>query len=267
VGKTLSESILLNLPAASLDLLRGDRRTRLIAYLERWDQHATLEGYVNGWLAAQPESVTLREVRARTLVALGRVDEAFALLDELDGERPRTQTRWLIRLHALKAAGRLDGLRALAPEPDEETEMDVSAWLRYGDVCRAAGRMDEAADAYGRVTELAPESTAPLRRLAELALETGDAAAARGHIETLLVRNADRRPTVEELRLLRDACRDLDDAAAVRSLDDQLARRESEERTTLEAEFGHHEDQSEADDPASLPLSAPGRGSGGGVAL
>ncbi|HEY7907752.1 MAG TPA: RecQ family ATP-dependent DNA helicase, partial [Thermomicrobiales bacterium] len=121
-------------------------------------------------------------------------------------------------------------------------------------------------DAYGRVAELAPDSTAPLRRLAELARETGDAAAARGQIETLLVRNAERRPTVEELRLLRDACRDLEDAPAVRSLDDQITRRESEERTTLEAEFGHHADETEeADDPVSLPLSASGMGPGGGT--
>lgn len=230
-----------------------------------------LLGYIDQWLDEQPESVTLREVRARTLVALGRAGEALIMLDALDGERPRTQTRWLIRLHALKTAGDGAALLALAPEPDEETEteLDVSAWLRYGDVCRAVGKPDEAADAYGRVAELAPDSTAPLRRLAELALETGDAAAARGHIETLLVRNAERRPTVEELRLLRDACRDLDDDAAVRSLDDQIARRETEERTALEAEFGHKEDDSDSEEslPPPLPSLAMERGSGGEVSL
>jgi len=269
VGKLLSDSILLNLPTASFDLLRGDRRTRLITWLDRWDHHAVLLGYVERWLDEQPESVTLREVWARTLVALGRTDEALIMLDALDGERPRTQTRWLIRLHALKTTGDHAALLALGPEPDEETEteLDVSAWLRYGDVCRAAGKPDEAADAYGRVTELAPDSAAPLRRLAELALESGDAAAARGQIETLLVRNAERRPTVEELRLLRDACRTLDDDAAVRSLDDQIARRETEERTTLEAEFGHHADES--DEPPAPPLSslAMERGLGGEVPL
>ncbi len=264
----MSDSILLSLPATSLDLLRGDRRTRLITWLDRWGHHVVLLGYVDRWLDEQPESVTLREVRARALVALGRADEARTMLDALDAERPRTQTRWLIRLHALKTAGDHAALLALAPEPDEETESDISAWLRYGDVCRAAGKLDEAADAYGRVAELAPDSTAPLRRLAELALESGDAAAARGQIETLLVRNAERRPTVEELRLLRDACRDLEDDAAVRSLDDQIARRESEERTALEAEFGQKEDDEDAEDATHppLPLSiAMERGPGGEV--
>ncbi|MHB8646417.1 MAG: RecQ family ATP-dependent DNA helicase [Thermomicrobiales bacterium] len=262
----MSESILLNLPTASLDLLRGDRRARLITWLERWGHHAILLGYVDTWLDAQPESVTLREMRARALVALGRADEALIMLDALDAERPRTQTRWLTRLHALKMAGDHAALLALAPEPDEETELDVSAWLRYGDVCRAAGKPDEAADAYGRVAELAPESTAPLRRLAELALESGDAAAARGHIETLLVRNAERRPTVEELRLLRAACDALEDRAAVHSLDDQIARREAEDRAALEAEFGPKQDEPDEPLPAPpLPSLAMERGPGGEV--
>ncbi len=144
--------------------------------------------------------------------------------------------------------------------------MDVSAWLRYGDVCRAAGQPDEAADAYGRVAELAPESTAPLRRLAELALETGDAAAARGHIETLLVRNAERRPTVEELRLLRDACRALDDDAAVRSLDDQLARRESRGTHRPRSRIRPPRRMQDEADDSPLPLSiAVERGPGGEV--
>lgn len=262
-GMLVSDSVLLNLPTASLDLLRGDRRTRLVTWLDRWGHHATLLGYVDRWLDEQPESVTLREVRARTLVALGRADEALIMLDALDTERPRTQTRWLIRLHALTITGDHAALFALAPEPDEETERDIAAWLRYGDVCRAARKLEEAADAYGRVAELAPDSTAPLRRLAELALESGDAAAARGQIETLLVRNAERRPTVEELRLLRDACCDLEDSAAVRSLDDQIARREAEERTALEAEFGHKED--DADEAPAFLLSPERRGPGGGA--
>lgn len=251
VGKLVSDSIILNLPAASLDLLRGDRRTHLVTYLERWGHHWTMLRYTEQWLTLEPDRVTLREWQARALVAVGRADEALAILDALDAERKQTQTRWALRLKALKAAGHIDDLLALAEQPESDDATEAYAWLRYGDVRRAAGRFDEAAEAYQQLAQIAPDA-APLHRLAELALDTGDAAAARGHIETLLVRNADRRPTVEELRLLRNACRDLEDGAAVRSLDDQIARRETEERTALEAEFGNQTDDTDDIAPPSL---------------
>src|SRR4051794_12566160 len=238
-GETaLSENHLLNLPIASLDLLRGDRRTRLIAYLERWGHHATLLRYLDHWLDAQPEQATLGEARARALIATGRADEALHLLNALDAARGQTQTRWLLRLRALKGAGRTDDLRALARRPETIAVEDISRWLTYGDVCRAAGDLGEAAEAFGYVMELAPESGAPLRRLAELALETGDAATARGHLETLFVRTPDRRPTIEELHLLRSACEALEDTAAVAALTTQLAQREHEERAALESDLG-----------------------------
>jgi ATP-dependent DNA helicase RecQ len=124
----------------------------------------------------------------------------------------------------------------------EADPSQLMAWLAYGDVCRAAGTLDRAEEAYRRAGELAPDAAAPVRRLAELQLQAGDAAAARGLLETLVVRE-ERSPTIEELRLLLGACRALDDAAAMATLEAQLAAREHEERVAVEAELGlHHEE-------------------------
>ncbi len=235
-----ADNLLMDLPPAALDTVRGERRSRLIAYLGRWGHDAVLRAYLDHWLDAQPESATLREHCARVLIASGQaaeVTDALAILDALDAERGATQTRRQLRWDALRALGRHDDLLALAPEPEIVSAATAYDWLRHGDALRDVGLFDDAAEAYAHVTELQPDA-APLRRLAALALAAGEPATARGHLETLFVRQPDHRPTAEELRLLREACVALADSAAVAALDAQLASREREERDTLTATFG-----------------------------
>jgi len=232
-----TDNLLLDLPPAALDTMRGERRARLIAYLHRWGHDAVLLAYLDAWLAMQPESATLREKRAAVLTATGEAEEALPILDALDAERGPTQSRRQARWDAFRALGRYDDLRALAPRPDDVSPATVNDWLRYGDALRDTGALDEAAEAYAQVAAIDPEAV-PTRRLAALALAAGDPAIARGHLETWFVRDPDHRPSVDELRLLRDACAALDDAAAVASLAAQLAAREREEREPLAASFG-----------------------------
>ncbi len=232
-----TDNLLLDLPPAALDTTRGERRSRLINYLSRWGHDAVLLVYLDYWLATQPESVTLREKRAVALIATGDAEAALPILDALDAERIPSQSRRQARWDALRALDDSDALLALAPRPEEASPAVVYDWLRYGDALRDTGALDEAADAYAQVAAIEPEAVPP-RRLAALALAAGDPAAARGHLETWFVRNPDHRPTVDELRLLRDACAALEDSAAVASLAAQLAAREREEREPLAATFG-----------------------------
>lgn len=236
---TDTDNLLLDLPPAALDTVRGERRSRLIAYLGRWGHDSVLRAYLDHWLDAQPEGATLREHRARVLIAAGEATdatEALAILDTLDTERGVTQTRRQLRWDALRALGRHDDLLALAPQPEIVSAATAYDWLRHGDALRDVGMFDDAADAYAHVTELQPDA-APLRRLAALALAAGEPATARGHLETLFVRQPDHRPAAEELRLLREACAALADTAAVAALDAQLAAREREERDALAVTF------------------------------
>ena len=48
--------------------ITGERRRHLIEYLLRWGQPAAALRALDGWLAAQPHLVTLREARARVLL-------------------------------------------------------------------------------------------------------------------------------------------------------------------------------------------------------
>jgi hypothetical protein len=100
---------LLELPPATLALLVGDLRQRLVRYLSRWHHHEVLLRYLDIWLAEQPHSATLRQNRAQALVELERGDEALAILDALDAERGPTATRRQLRVQAhtsLRPSGR-----------------------------------------------------------------------------------------------------------------------------------------------------------------
>jgi len=252
---TDTDNLLLDLPPAALETVRGERRSRLIAYLGRWGHDSVLRAYLDHWLDAQPEGATLREHRARVLIAGGEEAEAIdalAILDTLDTERGVTQTRRQLRWDALRALGRHDDLLALAPQPEIVSAATAYDWLRHGDALRDVGMFDDAADAYAHVTELQPDA-APLRRLAALALAAGEPATARGHLETLFVRQPDHRPAAEELRLLREACAALADTAAVAALDAQLAAREREERDALTVTFESRQSAVESRQDAPAP--------------
>ena len=232
---------LLDIPLAALGVLRGERRSGLIAYLLRWQHDGVLRHYLETWLDTQTEkTATLRAHYAHALVRTGEPEAALAVLDALDEERGPAQSRATLRTDALAALGRHDDLLALAPEPEDDFPALAHDWLRHGDALRAAGRFDEAANAYAAVIAAQPDAVSPalLRRLAALALAGGDAAAARGHLETLFVRTPDTRPTVDDLRLLHDAVIALEDTAAARSLAVQIAAREREERAVLVASLG-----------------------------
>src|SRR5919206_971174 len=143
VGKpdepTAALNPLLALTPTLLHHLRGARRTELIAYLRHWNEHATLLRYLDTWLAAQPELVTLRQARAEALIALGQLQAGLAELDALDREREVTKERRRLRLTALIAAKDWEAAAALlGPGTDYDR----------GDFLIAQGRKEEARAAY-----------------------------------------------------------------------------------------------------------------------
>src|SRR5690242_19910174 len=180
------QDILVELPDHILARISGERRRRLVEYLLRWDAPDAALRALDGWLAAQPQLVTLREARARVLLDLGRAAEALAIVDEIDAERGMSESRRALRARALAALGRWDAAYALLAERPG----DIAALRLRADLLREQGRFAEAAECYARAADLMPEGSAPLRGLAELALAQGDAARARA----LLLGRQDRLP-------------------------------------------------------------------------
>ena len=259
---TTETNPLLILPAAALALVVGDLRKRLVRYLSRWGHHATLISYFEAWLLSQPGSVTLREGRARVLTDTGQGAAALAMLDGLDAERPPTVTRRQLRLRALLASQQFEQAHALIDALSEEPDQLVYSWLQRGDAYRAEGRYDDAAAAYAQAALIEPPGPAHARRMAELALDLGDAEAARGYIDALMLR-PDFSPTVADLELLLRAAR-MDQHPSEGDLAAQLAAHEAEERIAVAGELGLHaaakdEDHGLVDVPAeaSPPVGGP----------
>ena len=228
---------LLEIPPAALALVAGEARKRLVGYLSRWAHHDALLAYLDAWLAEQPASVTLREGRARTLVELGHGEAAFPILDQIDGERPPSISRRQLRARALAAARRFAELDLALDALAEEEDQAVFAWLLRGDSLRPRGRLEDAAEAYRQAAERDPAAIAPVRRLAELAIEQGDPEAARGQIDALMLR-PNYAPGVQDLQILLRAAELADDAEAIPTLRAQLATQELADRATVAAALG-----------------------------
>jgi ATP-dependent DNA helicase RecQ len=246
---------LLTLPPATLRLISGEARRRLVGYLNRWGYTDALLGYLDYWLQDQPEAVGLREGRARVLIDLGRGDEALPILDTLDAERSPTLTRRQLRLRALLAARRYNELDPALDTLAADDEQALNAWLLRGDALRARGRFDEAATAYMEAGARDLASLAAVRRLAELALDQGDPAAARGQIDALMLR-PDFSPSIADIRILLRAAEAIGDEPAVDALRAQLAQHEQTEAQALITTLNLHDERT-ADLSAPSPRVAP----------
>jgi len=216
------------IPSHLLARITGERRRRLIEYLLRWGEPAAALHALDHWLAAQPQLATLREARASVQLELGIPQTTLAILDELDAERGMSMSRRDLRLRTLAALGRWDHAYALLPQPSS-----VGDWRLYAELLTRQGRFGEAADAYQRATELMPSGGAPLRGQAELALAQGDLAGARAIILQRQQQFSDMPPDPRDLGLLQTIAERQPDTAALTALTTQLNQCRMAEWTAL----------------------------------
>jgi ATP-dependent DNA helicase RecQ len=142
-----------------------------------------------------------------------------------------------LRLRALLAARRYNELDLALDALADDDDNVLLVWLLRGDALRARARFEDAAEAYMEAGARDGAGLAAVRRLAELALDQGDSAAARGQIDALMLR-PDFTPSVADLRILLRAAEQIGDEPAVESLRAQLTHQEQAEAAALLADLG-----------------------------
>ncbi|HSH80822.1 MAG TPA: RecQ family ATP-dependent DNA helicase [Herpetosiphonaceae bacterium] len=213
---------LLALTPALLHHVTGDRRKQLLAYLRRWNEHATALRYLDTWVAAEPNLATLRQARAEALIEVGQPEMALHELDQLDEERGPTTSRRNVRLAALLTARDWAGV---------ETLIGSGLSTIRGDMFLAQGRYEEAQAVFSTLAAL--REGPPTLREARVALLRGEAARSWALLQARQAVRGDAQTAPDELRLLRDVAAAMADAAAYDDAVSRLAALEETERARL----------------------------------
>jgi tetratricopeptide (TPR) repeat protein len=115
-----------------------------------------------------PDGARFRFNYAVILRLGGKTEQALEELDALLAEDPEDPVYRDQKAKTLRAMGRLDDALALRRELTVAFAASSELWLLYGDTSRLAGNSDQCIAAYRRALELAPSSSAAWLRLSEL---------------------------------------------------------------------------------------------------
>ncbi len=177
--------------------LRGDTENRLVQLLLAAGRFADAEPLLRRQLARDPGSIRVRSSLARTLVELGRADEAAELYASLLTDESLAAADLfnlgiaLFRSSRFEQAGRAFALLT-ERQPDSR-----DAWFNYANALFAAEAWAGLADAGDRLLAVDPLSESAHLITARARLETGDEAGARAGVA-----RADGLPVhLEELKL------------------------------------------------------------------
>jgi ATP-dependent DNA helicase RecQ len=169
--------------------ITGNRRSRLINFLLRWEQHEAALACLDEMIPLNPRQVSLYDARVKALLGLDQPDAA------LDVMQARHQIKISLSSRTLEARVHLarddtEAALGIAYDLVSERAESVMAWGLLGEVHLARDDFDAALAAYRHLSELRPHSRAYLLGMLALHQARGDHVTASGYA-VRLQRSAD----------------------------------------------------------------------------
>ena len=184
--------------------LTGQRRSRLIGFLLRWEQYETALTCLEHMFARSPTSVSLLDAKARAFLGTGQPPRALAAM-KARHELSSSLTSRALEAQILTVAGNTDAALRIANELVAERPETLTAWRLLGEMLVVLRDWDGALQAYGRVRDLRPDSRAYLLGMLAYHEARGDYVSASGYAVRLQRPIAEGKPLpARTLRRLRD---------------------------------------------------------------
>jgi len=215
--------------------LTGNRRSRLLNFLLRWERIEEAHACLDVLIPANPGLVSLLDLRVRTFLAQGRPDDALTVMQRrIERKTSLTARSLLARVHL--ARGDVEAAYRIARALVTEREDSAMVWGLLGEVELARGDTDSALSAYRRLNELRPQGRAYLLGMVALYQARDDQVSASGYAVRLLrTANEESLLPVAYLRRLRDYFRASGEETRVADLEAELERRYADELAELRA--------------------------------
>ena len=248
--------------------LDGNERRRLLNFLLRWEAFEDLHACLDLLNPRNPTLVSLRDARARALLAEGRPEEALPVMEERIQQKESSVAHGLLARVWLAlddvAAAREIAQTLLAERPES-----AAAWSLLGEVELTGGDEQAALAAYRRLHELYPNSRAYLWGMSSVHASSGDWVTASAYAVQLLRLAEEGSPlSVGYVRRLHGFFQASGESPRAAELEDQLARRRIEELAQLReallegAPASARQSTSPRAKSTALPGATPGRAGG-----
>jgi ATP-dependent DNA helicase RecQ len=215
--------------------ITGNRRSRLVNFLLRWEQFAAALACLDEMLALSPDLVGLHDSKARALLGLEQPDAALEVMQARHQLRVSFNSRVLeARVHLARED--TEAALRIAYDLVSERPENNAAWALMGEVHLARDDNDASLAAYRRLADLKPNSRAYLLGMLAFHQAQGNHVTASGYAVRLQRSASEDQPLpAHTLRRLRDYYRASDEVNRADDMQTALSNLYQSELAALQA--------------------------------